>query len=108
MILSGGVIKNNIKTPWYVLNSPELGNPFQEFYEACKEKGVLDTKIRALLMTAMACVSNCSDCIEESIKRSLDAGATKEEITETILIATIERAGNQLDCKKDLYLKYLG
>ncbi len=22
-------------TPWYVLNSPELGRPFQEFYNAC-------------------------------------------------------------------------
>lgn len=32
------------KTPWFVLNSPELGKPFQEFYEACKEQGVLDKK----------------------------------------------------------------
>jgi hypothetical protein len=27
-------------TPWYVLHSPEIGETFQDFYEACSEKGV--------------------------------------------------------------------
>ena len=25
---------SDVKTPWFVLRSPELGGPFQEFYEA--------------------------------------------------------------------------
>lgn len=95
------------KTPWYVLKSPELGKPFHEFSEACREKGVLDPKTRELLMTALACVFRCSHCTEEHIKRALEAGASKEEITETLLIAALEGAGTQLAWNKETLMKYL-
>jgi AhpD family alkylhydroperoxidase len=95
------------KTPWFVLNSPELGKPFAEFYESCKNTGVLDKKTKELLMTALACVFRCPDCLEEHIKSALKAGATKEEITEALLIAAVEGADSQLAWNKDLYLKYL-
>jgi AhpD family alkylhydroperoxidase len=96
------------KTPWFVLNSPELGRPFQEFYEACKEKGVLDNKTKELLMLALASAFRCPHCTEQHIQRALDAGASKEEITEALLIAAAEAAGTQLAWQKNLYVKYLG
>lgn len=95
------------KTPWFVLNSPELGKPFADFYESCKNAGVLDKKTKELLMTVLACVFRCPHCLEEHIKSALEAGATKEEITEALLIAAVEGAGTQLAWKKDLYMKYL-
>lgn len=95
------------KTPWFVLRSPELGKPFEDFYEACKEKGVLDKKTKELLMLALASVFRCPHCTEEHIQAALDAGATKEEITEALLIAAVEAAGTQLAWKKDVYMKYL-
>jgi len=98
---------NKLSTPWFVLNSPELGRPLQEFYKACKEKGVLDRKTKELLMLTLACVFRCPHCTEEHIKGALDAGASKEEITEALLIAAVEGAGTQLAWKKDLYMKYL-
>ena len=99
----------NVKTtPWYVLNSPELGKPLQEFYEACKEQGVLDRKTKELLMMALACVFRCPDCTEEHIQEALDAGASKAEITEALLIAAVEGAGTQLSWNKDVFKKYLG
>jgi len=98
---------NNAQTPWFVLKSPELGRPLQEFYEACKDKGVLDKKTKELLMLALASVFRCPHCTEEHIKGALEASASKEEITEALLIAAVEGAGTQLAWQKDIFMKYL-
>lgn len=95
------------KQPWFVENSPELGKPFAEFYEASKEKGVLDKKTKELLMASLACVFRCPHCTEEHVKGALDAGASKQEVTEALLIAAVEAAGTQLAWKKELFMKYL-
>jgi AhpD family alkylhydroperoxidase len=95
-------------TPWYVLNSPEIGRPFQDFYDACNAGGVLDKKTRELLMLSLASAFRCSHCTESHIKAALDAGASKEEITEALLIAAVEGAGTQLTWAREIYLKYLG
>jgi AhpD family alkylhydroperoxidase len=95
------------QTPWFVLKSPELGKPFREFYEACNNKGVLDTKTKELLMLALASVSRCPHCTEEHIKGALSAGASKEEITEALLIAAVEGAGTQLVWNKELFMQHL-
>jgi AhpD family alkylhydroperoxidase len=95
------------KTPWYVLNSPEIGGAFHDFYEACSEQGVLDRKTKELLMLALACAFRCPHCTESHIKAALEAGASKEEITETLLITAVEGAGTQLAWTSETYLKYL-
>lgn len=84
---------NDIKTPWFVLRSPELGKPFHDFCKAYKEKGVLDKKTKELLMLVLASVSRCSRCTEKHIRAAMNAGASKEEITEALLIAAGEGAG---------------
>lgn len=96
------------KTPWYVLNSPEIGKPFSDFYSACCEGGVLDKKTKELLMLTLASVFRCPHCTETHIKAALDAGVTKEEITEALLISAVEGAGTQLAWAKEIFLKYLG
>jgi len=99
---------NTVETPWYVLRSPEIGKKFQDFYKVCNENGVLDKKTRELLMLALASVFRCPHCTESHIKAALEAGVTKEEITEALLIAAVEGAGTQLAWAKDVYQKYLG
>ena len=94
-------------TPWYVLHSPEIGETFQDFYKACSEKGVLDKKTKELLMLTLASVFRCLHCTEEHIKKALEAGVTKEEITEALLIAALEGAGTQLAWAKEMYLRCL-
>jgi len=106
-LVGGKTTVSEAKTPWFVLNSPELGKPFADFYESCKNTGVLDKKTKELLMTALACVFRCSSCLEEHIKSALEAGASKEEITEVLLITAAVGAGTQLDWQKELYIKYL-
>ncbi len=94
-------------TPWYVLNSPEIGGAFAEFSKQCKENGVLDQATKELLMIALASVFRCPHCTEAHIKRALEIGVSKEEITETLLIAALEGAGTQLAWAKDTFTEYL-
>jgi AhpD family alkylhydroperoxidase len=94
--------------PWYVLNSPEIGSPFHHFYTACNTEGVLDKKTKELLKLSLASVSHCPHCTESHIKSALEAGASKEEITETLLIIAMEAAETQLNWAKEALLKYPG
>jgi len=59
-------------------------------------------------MLALACVLRCHYCTVDHIKGALDAGATKQEIAETLLLTAYEGAGTQLAWCKDVYKKYLG
>lgn len=95
------------QAPWYAVNSPEIGNCFHEFYDACQNKGVLDKKTKELLMVALANVFRCPHCTETHLKGAIEAGASREEITEALLIAAVEGAGTQLAWQKDIFTKYL-
>jgi len=95
-------------TAWYVLNSPEMGKPLSDFYNACDENGVLDQKTKKLLMLTIASVFRCPRSTELHIKAALEAGVSKEEITEALLIAAAEEASTQLSWAKEIYQKYLG
>ena len=96
------------QTPWFVLHSPEFGKAFENFYKVCEEDGVLDKKTKELLMLAVTSVFRCPSCIEEHLSRAVDAGATKEEITEALLIAAAEGTWTQLALEKQICIKYLG
>lgn len=96
------------KKIWYTENSPEIGNAFQEFHDAAADKGVLDKKTKELLMLALACAFRCPHCTKQHIKRALDVGASKEEVTEALLITAVEGAGTQLYWVKEVFDEYLG
>jgi AhpD family alkylhydroperoxidase len=95
------------QTPWFVLHSPEFGKAFESFYQVCREDGVLDKKTKGLLILALTSVFRSQNCTGEHLKLAVDAGATKEEITEALLIAAAEGARAQLDFEKQMCLKYL-
>ena len=97
-----------IRKAWYLENSPEVGQAYADFSKACNEKTVLDAKTRELLMTALACAFRCPHCTETHIARALEAGATKREVTEALLIAAMEAAGTQLAWVREVYEKRLG
>jgi AhpD family alkylhydroperoxidase len=98
---------NDSKTPWFVLNSPELGGPFQELSQACNHQGVLDRKTKQLLMLVAASAVDCPCRIEEHIESAMEAGASKEQITEALIIAAAEGATARLEMQKDVYLEHL-
>lgn len=96
------------KTPWYLIHSPDLGRAYAHFYTTANEKGVLDRKTKELLMLALACVFRCPHCTESHIRKALDAGCTRAEVSEALLIAAVEGAGTQLAWMGPVYEKYLG
>jgi AhpD family alkylhydroperoxidase len=95
------------QSPWYLRKSP-LGAGYQHFSNTAKAASVLDSKTKELIRLSVACVFRCPHCTEHHIKDALSAGATKEEITEAILLASLQAAGTQLNWDVELFEKYLG
>lgn len=93
---------------WYQKHSKDLGNAFLHFSNAVHKKSILDEKTKQLIMLALACTHRCPHCTEDHIKDALEAGASKEEITETLLVTAYEGAGTQLAWKGEVFEKYLG
>lgn len=95
------------ESPWYLKKSP-LGAAYQHFSNAAKQETVLDIKTKELIRLAVASVFRCNHCTENHIKDALKAGATKEEISEAILLSSLQAAGTQLNWSKELFEEYLG
>jgi AhpD family alkylhydroperoxidase len=96
----------NDHPPWYLKKSP-LGNAYQHFSNTAKQKTVLDAKTKELIRLAVASVFRCNHCTEHHIKDAFEAGATKEEVAEALLLASLQAAGTQLNWSKELFEKYL-
>ena len=58
-----------------------------------REDGAIPRKYRELIALGVAVTTQCPYCIEAHVKAAKKAGATREEITESSLIAAALRAG---------------
>jgi AhpD family alkylhydroperoxidase len=94
-------------TRWYAKNS-SLGEAYQKFADTCNEETILDKKTKELLQLALASVFRCSHCTESHIKKAIAAGASKQEISEALIISAQQAAGTQLSWNRDVFEKYLG
>ncbi|MFT3661858.1 MAG: carboxymuconolactone decarboxylase family protein [Gordonia sp. (in: high G+C Gram-positive bacteria)] len=79
-------------------NAPDSLKAFLAFDEAALrgEDNVLPAKYRELIAIAVALTTQCPYCIEAHSKAAAKAGATEQEVTEAIMIATALRAGGGL------------
>jgi len=73
----------------YSMIEPRLKNIYAQFYKATyfSEEKALDAKTQELIALGCSLVAKCDGCIEGHIKKALKEGATKEEISEAIVIA---------------------
>ena len=55
--------------------------------------GAIPAKYRELISVAVALTTQCANCIEAHIENAVQAGATREEVAETVFIAAALRAG---------------
>jgi AhpD family alkylhydroperoxidase len=94
------------KKLWY--SKFPLGTGYQYFSNSANQKSALDTKTKELIRLAVASVFRCQHCTEHHIKDAIVAGATKQEISEAILLSSLQAAGTQLNWNKELFEKYLG
>lgn len=58
-----------------------------------REDGAIPRKYRELIALAVACTTQCPYCIEAHAKGAKTAGASREEIVESSLLAAALRAG---------------
>lgn len=75
--------------------APEMVAAFLNVDKAVfsKEIGSLDLATRELIAVAVAVTTQCSYCITDHTKRATKAGASKQNIAEAIMVATLIRAG---------------
>lgn len=88
---------NNVsKLPRFAELAPEAFKAFVAFDEAVVKGGVVPLKYKELIAIGAAMVTQCPYCIEIHTKKARKAGATEQEIAETVLIAAALRAGGAM------------
>jgi len=72
--------------------APGVMKGFSSLVGAVSRDGALDHKTKELMATAIAICVRCEGCIAYHVDSSIKAGATREEIVETIAVA-VEMGG---------------
>lgn len=72
--------------------SPDVMKGFSSLVGAVSRDGALDHKTKELMATAIAICVRCEGCIAYHVDGSIKAGATRDEVVETIAVA-VEMGG---------------
>ncbi|MBX7221624.1 MAG: carboxymuconolactone decarboxylase family protein [Blastocatellia bacterium] len=91
---------NGATTSSYSMLEPRMKRVYGAYYKELyytPERRVLDPKVQELVSLAASLVAKCEGCIDGHLKKALALGATKEEISETICIATAINAASIID-----------
>jgi AhpD family alkylhydroperoxidase len=89
-------------------NKSRIGQGFENFKAASNEKSLLDDKTKELIRMVVSSVLRCQHCTDSHLKKALAAGATRDEITEALLIMAQQSASNQISWNLESFEKYLG
>jgi len=73
--------------------APQADAAFRAFNAAVFAEGALPVKIKQLIAVAAAHITQCPYCIRGHTQAALKSGATREEIMESIWVASEMRAG---------------
>jgi AhpD family alkylhydroperoxidase len=74
--------------------APKEFSAFVEFDKIVgREDGAVPRKYRELIAIAVACTTQCPYCLDVHTRNARNAGATREEVTETAMLAAALRAG---------------
>ncbi len=86
------------------LNNVKTYKPFLELEEKAFSEGVLSKKSKELMALSISIVTKCEPCMEWHLDQAMQAGASDEEIYETIDVA-IEMGGGQAGAYARFVLK---
>lgn len=75
---------------------PDVMKSFYALNKASSAPGVLDSKTKELMALAISVAIHCDDCIAFHTHSALQAGATKEEIIETLGVTVFMGGGPAL------------
>lgn len=86
--------KDREYTQSLINSAPKEAAAFLNLKHVAERKdGAIPVKYRELMSVAVALTTQCSYCIEAHIENAVRAGASREEIAETVFIAAALRAG---------------
>jgi AhpD family alkylhydroperoxidase len=68
-------------------------NAFAALSDAAAAPGALDAKTKELITLGIAVVNRCDECITIHVQDAVEAGATKQDIIETLGIAILMGGG---------------
>ena len=73
----------------------EVEELYEKFSSSVSKPNILDGKTKELIALSDSVMADCLPCIEYHYKRAVDAGASKEEIAESLAIAMSVSAGSK-------------
>ena len=95
------------KGRWFEQRTPEAGRRWREFHDAVYAESRLDRKTKELIAVAAACMGRCPHCTRAHIADAQKHGASKEEVSEALMIAALMASGTQLMWTKGNFEKLL-
>ncbi|PSF09722.1 carboxymuconolactone decarboxylase family protein [Marinobacter fuscus] len=72
---------------------PDVMKGFSALHEASTKPGALDSKTKELIALGIAITVRCDGCIAFHVHDALEAGATRDEIAETVSVAILMGGG---------------
>ncbi|WP_319523244.1 carboxymuconolactone decarboxylase family protein [uncultured Desulfosarcina sp.] len=99
-------IEDRKKLHLQFLDNVKTYKPFLELESKAFGDGALSKKTKELMALSISIVTKCEPCMEWHLDQALQAGATDEEIYETIDVA-IEMGGGQAGAYARFVLKAL-
>ena len=75
---------------------PESMRVFWGLRKATMAPGALDTRTKELIALAISVAARCDDCIAHHVYDALEAGATREEIADTLGVAVLMGGGTSV------------
>jgi AhpD family alkylhydroperoxidase len=75
------------------VGAPDVMKAFSGIAQAALAPKALDVKTKELIALAIGVAVRCDDCIAFHMKAAIDAGATKEEVVETLGMTVYMGAG---------------
>lgn len=75
---------------------PDTMSEFNKLHKTVVKNGALSTQIKELIILGIAISTRCEGCITFHVHDALEAGATRQEIAETIGVALLMGGGPSL------------
>ena len=75
---------------------PETGAAFSGLHRATMQDGALDARQKELIALAIGVAKQCNDCIGFHVRAAAKAGASRDEVADTISVAVLMGGGPAL------------
>ena len=87
-------------------DAPRLSQDFGALHQSSLDKGIIPNKYKELMALAIGVAVHCDGCIAFHMADAISAGASKQEVLETLSVAVAMGGGPALMYAADAYRAY--